>query len=772
MTLLFAEGFETVTDMTDMIARGMVQNAQINSTYGVGSMAYPSRTGQPGKGWFLRPPYSGSLLAPLNGANYNDYGMLPTNLSVYSLWQSGGFAVGFSGSFNSQNTLHIAPGESQQLVYDGVQYYWAIAYNYATAGWGVAYSSDLRNWTLTITQPTVNQCSTITVNGSGMNAVVIVGSASNLNPAAFVYTTNMGLTWTSTNFSATYRTPVYLNGSTALYVSVMSANGANTYPCYSTTWTGTPTQLSAVGLIAPVATTTGGYCKLANGYIIATVFSGGTSQYQPTAGATSGIAWCLASADPTNAANWTKSPTLPFEFVDVMYFNGYFIGVGYGGIYYLNASNPTTWMAAQGLFNMLTSVTFSVFSIATNGTTLIAVGQDPVNTNIGAIYTSTDGIHWTKQNRFMLTAPSNSNTGYCAFTCVLWDGARWIVTGGLNNGMIITSSDGVAWEAVFITEMPEANANTLSFTGAFFGTWNELTQVWTPWNAATTTTYASGVGVNPGALVTASGTRTVAMCSYMGSGTYAYVNNVLPVLSAPVVPLGQQAGSSNTHYYELVFTAVAGNPNQFTVQYFIDGQNTDFTSAAWNCAPATDTTGITQLFFNFGRCGNFVMVDDIYVANFTPDAAGNYGRLGPSSFFSLQGKTAVQSQFSNTIGADTNVQTVNTELSNAEGYIYTTVKNTEDIYSTTNTLPSNYVPKAILIDAFLGSQGQGTQVAGAVGVVSGTASQQGAAVPGGGGVGYDWSNRATLLTEIDPNTGVPFTLAGVNALEISITKTT
>jgi hypothetical protein len=769
MTLLFAEGFETVTDMTDMVARGLQQNAAISNANSTGSMAHPSRTGQPGKGWFLRGPYSNSLVGSLLGVNFSDFGMIPMNQSVYSLWQSGGFAVGFSASFNTLNFLEIAPGDSQQFAYDGSQYYWAITRNVSSGAYGVAYSTDLKNWTPTLSTPTVNQCSTITVNGSGLNATIIVGSAGNINPVAFVYSTNMGLTWANTNSSATYRTPVYLNGSTALYVSVMSANGANTYPCYSTTWTGTPVQLSAVGLIAPVAATTGGYCKLANGYIIASVFAGGTSQYWPTTGCTSGIAWCLASADPTNAANWTRSPTLPFEFVDVTYFNGYFIAVGYDGIYYLNAANPTTWMPAQGVWNLIGSVGFSVFSVNVNSSMVMAVGQDPVNTNIPAIYTSTDGVHWTKQNRMMVTAPVNGNLAACAFTTVFWDGARWIVTGGINNGMIITSTDGEAWEAVYITESPETNGNTLSFLGVYTGTYNVTTDLFVPWNAAGNTSYFNGLGVNP-AYITASGTRSVSFCGSYSS--QAYISLASTTVAAPLVSLGQEAGSSNTHYYELVYTAVAGTPNAFTAQLFIDGQNTGYTTPTYQFAPTTDTTGATQVFFNFPRNGTFVMVDDIYLTNFAADAAGNVGRLGPSSFFSLQGKTAVQSQFSSTLGTGTNVQTANTELSNAEGYLSATSKNSEDIYSTTNTMPSNYLPKAILLDAYLGSQGQGPQVLGAVGLVSGTATAQGTPVQGGGGVGYGWTNRATLLTTIDPNTSAPFTVAGVNAVEISITKTT
>src|ERR1700739_1945402 len=98
MTLLFMEGFETAADETDVSARGSFTNNYLIGSSQCNSLAVPSRTGYPGKGLFLRgnnnywtsPNYS------MNGAAYNDFGMFETNQSVYSLWQAGGFAVGFS----------------------------------------------------------------------------------------------------------------------------------------------------------------------------------------------------------------------------------------------------------------------------------------------------------------------------------------------------------------------------------------------------------------------------------------------------------------------------------------------------------------------------------------------------------------------------------------------------------------------------------------------------------------------------------------------------
>jgi hypothetical protein len=770
MTLLFMEGFETGSDVTDYTARNL-ENNYLNGNYQCNSLAIPSRTGYPGKGLYLRGgngSYSASANYPMAGANYPDFGMFQPNQSVYSLWQAGGFAVGFSAGFNAQNFIEIAPGESQQLAYDGAQYYWAIYRNGNSGAWGVCYSTDLQNWTITVAAaPGINQNSTITVNGSGLNATVIIGASGNISPPAAYYTNNMGLSWNILNAgSVSYRTPIYLNGATALFVTVVAVGNTLSCPAYGTTWTGTPTQLTSIAL-APTAATIGGFCKSTGGYLIATSFSGGSSQFPPTAGATSGLAFCSASADPTVAGNWTNCPKLPFQIIDVAVFNGNIIAAGYGGIYTLSLASPTTWMPVQGI----TYGAWSAFSLAMSGTTIIATGQDCVNTQLGAIYTSTDGVHWTKINRYFNAYALNANTAFDAFTCSLWDGHQFIVTGGLNNGMIITSPDGYDWEVVYVTDYVESNPSTDSVMGFFTGTLSSA-NIWSPWNVAATAGYCTMFGLwcgAPGASGAPAGARQVEVVSVIANATVygTSLSNGFVNIPAPTIPLGQQPGSSLTHYYEFVATAVAGTPNLFTLTWFIDGQQqvtpVGWASQVYLAAPAD--RGTTQVFLNLPRSGAFNVFDDIYLSNFA--GTTNVGRLGPQNIFAITGKNVVQGQFSNTLGG-TNVQTVNTELSNAEGYIYSATTNAEDIYSAQTTVPSNFLVKAVELDAYFGSQGQGKQVAGTVGIVSAGTAQNSAATVAGAG----WQNRATLLTETDPKTGAAFTNAALNAVQLTVTKTT
>jgi hypothetical protein len=790
MSLLFAEGFETVADTPDMYARGLIQNVTTNIG-GANGLPSPSRTGYPGKGWFLRSGpagYSISGVAPLGGAGYTDYGMIPMGQSIYSLWQAGGFCVGFSASFNSSCYLQPAAGESQQLVYDGAQYYWSICYYYngSTWIWGVAYSTDLKNWNLPITQPSVNQNSTITVSGSGPTAIIIVGSSSNFSAPASQYSNNMGLTWNAMTGNALFRTPVYVNGAngtTALYVTVTATGSGSPVPAYSTTWTGTPVSLTAVGAIAPASSTEGAYCKQVGNYICAIAFTGGSSQWGPSSGCTSGIAFCSTSADPTVAANWTRTATLPFQIMDLLVFNGNFVAVGYGGIYTCPIANPTQWYPTNGFYNTNAPVTagnFAIFAIASNGTTLMAVGQDPINVQLGAIYLSKDGINWTKQNRYIYFNATNANTAFNAFTMVLWDGKQWVVAGGVNNSMIITSPDGLAWEVQYVYDNGEqVDAASLSFPGFYSGTMNYAANLFSPWNTAANTSFFNGLGVSAGAPT--NGQRQVGVCqNYSNGAALSDVGNTAgwgTTVACPTIPTGNNPGSALTHYYELILTAGAA-VNSFTIQWAIDGVVQPAISAAYQFAPTTDTTGVNQIFFNLPRQGTFVQIDDIYLTNM--DGHGASGRLGPQNIFDLSMVSALTSGMTNSISANSNAQTVNSELSNSEGYVYTATKNTQDVYGTSNVVPSNYNVVAVLAEAYFGQLGQGVGVAGAVGLKSGSATKQGSVVSAGTGVlsnntttpQASWPARSTVLTETDPKTGAAFTLANLNALDVTVTKTT
>lgn len=777
MTLLFAEGFETVVDHIDMLARGLVQNGTLTQNSSTTTLAVASRTGFPGKGLQLRSSavgYSTSAVYPLGGGGYPDFGMIPMGQSIYSLWQSGGFSVGFSGSFNTQNYVCVGVGESQQLVYDGSTYYWAACnyYNGSSWTWGLFYSTDLKNWYPPITQPSVNQNTTIMVYGSGPGALIVVGNSSNYSVPASQYSNNMGMSWTTVAGSAVNRTPMYVNQTNALILGAVSGSSIACTPYFSTAWNVAGTALSSV-VILPPATYCGAFAKQIGPYYVCVGYSG-SSAYQPAAGNTSGFGFCQTSADVTVAANWTVGGKLNNQIVDMIYFNGMFIAGGYGGLYYCTPSNPN-WSISTSFFGVNAAQQnpqFTIFALACNSTMCVAVGLDPANNNTAAIFTSTDGIHWTKQNRFIFQNNNNGNTAQNAWTSVLWDGHQWIVCGGLYNGIVITSPDGFNWEVQQVWDNGEATGTgSLSFLGVYSGTMNYVSNVFSPWNAAGINTNLNGIGVAAAAAVAGQNpslnTRQVGLITNTSANvpTLLVAAGASTTLPAPQFPVGVWPGSACTNYYELVFTAGA-TANTFTVQWAVNGVLMPYTSAVLAMAPVTDTTGVNQLFFNLPRNGNFVVVDDIYLTNFA--GPNNIGRLGPQNIFGLLSTTAAQNQFSNTIGANSNPQTTGTELSNAEGYIYSGTLNAKDIYNTSNQVPSNFNVHAVQVDAFLGVQNLGLAVAGAVGVQQGTSSKAGTpAVPPAPN-----QTRASVLTEVDPKTNAAFTNAGLNTLQMTVTKTT
>jgi hypothetical protein len=773
MTALFTEGFEAILDQMDLINRGLlIQNAA--PTLGsVCSQAIPSRTGYPGKALYLRGPYS-TLTAqqPMAGANWTDFGLIPMGQSINALWQAGGFVVGFSAAFNAQQFLEIAPGGACQLAYDGAVNYWAITRNSSSGAWGIAYSSDLQNWNIPLSTPGINQGSQISVVGSGINATIIVGNTGTYSGAAAVYSTNMGMTWNATNSSGNYRAPCVVppgNGNAA-YLSIQISGTALTIcPVTAPTMTAAVVPLTTVNTI-PNATYDAGFCKCDGKYFFAVGYSGAGGVTPNLNGGypNNGVSFCPVGSDVTVAANWKSTGyALPGQISDVIIFNNNIVVAGVGGVYYTPLANPTQWNPSPsfystnakgaGAFN-----TWGIYSLASNGSILIAAGQDYATPSIGAIYLSTDGINWTKQNQFFYSGSSSGMAPTTTFTNVIWDGAQFVMTGGENNGMVVVSPDGKAWETKYVTDYPEqAGTATQGMAGVFFGSVNPITNIFTPWNAASTASYVNGLGLV--AFAGSGATRQIGLGASYANAQYAAQQYI--TLPCPAIPLGQQPGTALTNYYELIFTPTATN-NAFTAQWAINGTVETFSGGPWQLAPTADTTGVTQLFFNLPRNGNYNVIDDIYLT--TMNGANNVGRLGPQSVFAVDPSTVVGTPgFSNTSGTLTNAQTVATELGNAENYLYATTKNKADTYHTTNTVPATFNVRALQVDAAMGAQGPGPAPAGTVGVVSGSASKQSNSVTPTAGL----YSRASLFMETDPNTNAAFTAAGLNALELTITKT-
>lgn len=754
MSVVFCEGFETSADQIDVVKRGLLTSSALTLA-GASVTMTPSRTGAAGTGLYLRGPYSAAVGVPCSSSAVADFGMLPLNQSVYSLWQAGGFAVGVNAGFNSLNTLQIAPSSAEQLVYDGSTYYWAIAYN--GTSWVVVYSTDLKNWTATAgTVPTIVNSSVISVSGSGNTATISVGSGLTGGNSGY-YSSNLGATWTafslagtqSSFYPAVFATP----NATTPFVSCgwIASTGYRIYTYTSAAAAGvenTTTIVSGTTIAGVAINYLSSGVKNVGSYTVLMGRTNPNGQYYPGAGCATAFAFALTSSALATASNWALTAYAQY-ISDVAYYNGAFYGAGQGGIYQYNIAG-NTWT------QVLNNGAFAAYSIASNGTLMVAVGQDPVNTTQGAIWTSTNGTTWTKQNRFImagaLVAANNS------FTNVIWDGARFIITGCLNNNLIATSTDGVAWNVVYTPDYPEqTGTGSLSFLGIYSGQQNPATGVFTPWGVAAGN--VSGVGFIASAV--AASARTVTGTT-VTAGVQANTPQVASV-SAVAGALGTVPPSTLTHYYELVFAAVAGTPNLFNVSWALDNA-TMGVLGQFQMASPTDTTGAALAYLNLPRNGQWTVLDDMYVTNFSGTYHNN--RLGVQRIYPVLPNSDQTDQMSTTIGGATNSNTVNTALSNSEGYVYSTAATAQDIYGTTTTMPgSGVVVNAVAVEGFLTAQNSASGT-GTVGLQSSGVQKLGSTI----GTNLN-PTRASLIQETDPNTNVPWTIAGVNAVDIVVAKT-
>jgi hypothetical protein len=681
--------------------------------------------------------------------------MLPLNQSVYSLWQAGGFSIGFNASFNSLNTWQIAPGTVAQIAYDGSTYYWAIVYT--GSAYVVAYSPDLKNWTQTAAQPaTCNVTSTITVaSGTGSSATVLVNNVVSASTGTLTYyTTNLGAAWASmAEANSNYGVNIGTTNANAPFVGLSWVNAVGYKLYYYTTVNGSPTLVSGSPVITAASSNfIFAIGKQSNGMILLGGCKTAAGGNYPVTGNTTQVATCLASNNPTVVGNWTELASSPQMLNDFIYFNGYVIGVGANGLWWNTNSAASAWTLGTGIPS---SGTFTISAIAANSTVAVAVGTDPV-TGQGAIWTSTNGTTWTKANRFLLKAAASTTAAM--LTSVFWDGSRFVASGSLNNSFVAVSPDGVSWSVIYATDFAEQTGTAnASFLGVFSGQQAPATGIFTPWGVAAGN--VSGVGLVASAVASSARTVTVATVT---AGAFAASTQTLSV-SAIAAALGQQPPSTLSHYYELIFTTVPGTVNLFNVSWAVDntivGQIGQYQLAA-----NTDTAGLTQLFFNLPRTGQWTVIDDIYLTNFT----GPYhiGRLGVQRIYPFAPSTDVTDNFTTSITGATNSNTVNSTLANSEGYVASTAATAQDIYGTTNSVPSSGTTvNAVLVEGFLSAQnlaaGTGTVGLQSNGVQKLAPVVNTSATPA----------RAALIQETDPNTNVPWTIAGLNAVDIVVAKT-
>jgi hypothetical protein len=236
-------------------------------------------------------------------------------------------------------------------------------------------------------------------------------------------------------------------------------------------------------------------------------------------------------------------------------------------------------------------------------------------------------------------------------------------------------------------------------------------------------------------------------------------NNYGPSTTIPVTNV------SLSHYYELIATAQPG-VNAFTYQIAVDGviqgSISGINSNSGLLAPATDTTGATQLLINLPRMGNFTVIDDIYLTDFTDDPSGNKGQLGVVNILGGQPAADVQTQFSQAGSATSHAAQVSGAFSNANGSLYSYADQATDVFSLNLSIPAQFDVRAVQAEALfskygtIGSQGQ-------VGVISGTTAVAALSTA---------NVLATVLQTLDPSTGQRWTISAAQSAKIAIKKTT
>lgn len=768
MTLLYFEGFETCADDTDVLARGWVLDQSANLG-GQNVLPLPSRNGIAGGiGLMLRGPYAAQVTyAPNAGAT--DFGLIDTKQSIYSLWQAGGFSLGFNATFNKTSKLEIASTNAQQIRYDGSTYYWAIGYN--GTSYVLCYSTDLQNWTPTATAPpNIGINATVTIVGSGTTATILISSAMANANTYFCYTSNLGLTWTtSAVVSSGAKYIVATGNSAAPYIlPYMTGAGAGVGFLAASTYAFTPIGATLLGSSGANAA---GAAKVVNGVVMTWAAVAAAAMQTPGANNTN-FSWIQANnAGIATSSNWTAGAQLASnQITDMTYINGYWVAVGYNGIFVAAQSGTTgNVLGPTGAWaNVLNTSATAIYSVEVNaaGTLAVAVGHDSA-TNAAAIYTSTNGTTWTKVDRFLFQESSGIQNN--TFTNVYWDGHRFVITGGVNNNVIAVSTDGVSWTALYYPDYTESvGTASTNLAGIYSGTIAAGTYVngasggagtFVPWSVALTAGFASGVGFTVGAATQGINVITRAIQGVTLAGATAGMTLTNVANAAQTVP----CTGNLSNYYEIIATAT-GTTNVFNIQYAVNGVILPGSASNVQLAATGDTTGASHLLFNLPVTGNFVMLDDIYLTN----AAGtlNVGQLGPQVVLPIALASDVGTDgFTNSIGGNKNYQTVGTPLSNSEGYVYSSNPGVKDTYGTSNNVPANYKINGVSVEGYFAAYGP-------IGANCQMQASSNGVVAAGNTVAANTSTPvySNVLMQADPNTSAAWTAAALNALQVIPSK--
>lgn len=248
-----------------------------------------------------------------------------------------------------------------------------------------------------------------TWTGAAYNAgkFVIVGG----NNTSGAYSTDQGLTWTSTTLPHTLNYSLIYAANR--FVSVTNAGNVTAYSSDGVSWSSgsLPTTQAWLGI------------AYGNGIFV-------------TVGSTSAGAATNLYATSTDGITWT-SRTFPssLAFVDVTFGNGKFVAIASGG---------TPRVSTDG-------ITWTNGTLSMSGTESIAYGNGAyvaVSSNGQTAY-STDGVNWTK------VTPSTT----ASWTQVAYGNGRFVVTAVNSNQVIYSDDNGVSWKPT-----------TLPFTATYLAT--------------------------------------------------------------------------------------------------------------------------------------------------------------------------------------------------------------------------------------------------------------------------------------------------------------
>ncbi len=823
MSLVFMEGFESTAVESDLSNRGWITSQAYQGTF---SYTVPSLTGYAGLGLALSGPYSPLTGLPFATSGTADFGMYNTGRSINSLWKSGGFSVGYNASFNPLpvgaigNAFNVAPYMTNQLVYDGSEYYWAITCS--NGQYGLQYSPDLVHWnTVPLGNPSgylaeyFPSCGYdfgLSVSGAGPTATVVL-SCFFESQEGFpwtglgAYTTNnLGQTWNTlpvsggalalsnasypffglTPVTGTYNpnissytafsgqvglaltlssatavigpvgpTSISLTASTYTYSSVGHLNW-DTVPLVANAWWSIAKQTD--GYICSIGTVVG-QATIANIPANLPIVAPNPNTVLNIAGYPGDtlVAYMqypvcyIAPASNPISTNWYwigfpplagSGPSLTNQPMDLCLFNNQWIIVGYGGIFVTGAFYDQNLYTPQ--VNMPST---AMYAVAHNGTVVVAVGQDPVNTNSGAIFVSVDGLNWTE-----LPNPFTGAVSPWYYSAILWDGERFVLCGSNGSGILATSTNGYQWVNQYSEQTVGVSASAM---GVYSGTLNNGAYV--PYSAAPGSIVGTGFYATP----PFNEVRSVQPFFIEGNGA---VNADEIGVNISVID------SVYSYYYELIATAVPGTPNAFTWQWALNGAiqgNVPFGSLPSQFAPTSDT-GQAQLLLNLPRNGQWTVIDDIYVTDFNHDGSGCVGQLGVINILDKPVAGDVQDQMLQYNGeASTNSGLVSNPLSRTQGYVGTNIVGGKDTYNANMPIYGAFQVLAVQAETYVSIEYNGSG-AGTVGLLSnGIEADATSSI-----ISTSYGAQFTPMVLVnDPSTGEAWTLEAASNANITLTKT-